>query len=101
MQRLELTVATAALRSSKGTLSLKDQKRGRERREARHRVVSRVKRTSALAPFHVRNYRFQWPSDLLTSWAFEVENLVLGCSLRTGPAPGCRLPGRPFRSFCG
>src|ERR1700761_7628983 len=78
MQRLELTVAAAALRSSKGTLSLKDQKRGRERREVRHRVVSRAKRTSALAPFHVRNYRFQWPSDLLTSWAFEVETLVLG-----------------------
>jgi MFS family permease len=33
---------------------------------------------SALAPFHIRNYRFQWPSDLLTSWAFEVETLVLG-----------------------
>src|ERR1700761_4314380 len=78
MQRLELTVAAAALPFSKGTLSLKDQKRGRERREARHRVVSRAKRTSALAPFHVRNYRFQWPSDLLTSWAFEVETLVLG-----------------------
>ncbi len=31
-----------------------------------------------LAPFHIRNYRFQWPSDLLTSWAFEVETLVLG-----------------------
>lgn len=26
----------------------------------------------------MRNYRFQWPSDLLTSWAFEVETLVLG-----------------------
>jgi MFS family permease len=35
-------------------------------------------RTSALAPFDIRNYRFQWPSDLLTSWAFEVETLVLG-----------------------
>jgi len=33
---------------------------------------------SALAPFRIRNYRFQWPSDLLTSWAFEVETLVLG-----------------------
>jgi MFS family permease len=31
-----------------------------------------------LAPFHIPNYRFQWPSDLLTSWAFEVETLVLG-----------------------
>ncbi|MHC2844392.1 MFS family permease [Bradyrhizobium diazoefficiens] len=34
--------------------------------------------TSALAPFRIRNYRFQWPSDLLTSWAFEIETLVLG-----------------------
>jgi MFS family permease len=40
--------------------------------------LSEPARRSALAPFRVRNYRFQWPSDLLTSWAFEVENLVLG-----------------------
>ena len=40
--------------------------------------MSGAGRTSALAPFHIRNYRFQWPSDLLTSWAFEVETLVLG-----------------------
>src|SRR5690348_528749 len=31
-----------------------------------------------LAPFHVRSFRFQWPADLLTSWAFEMENLILG-----------------------
>jgi MFS family permease len=35
-------------------------------------------RSSALAPFRIRNYRFQWPSDLLTSWAFEMETLILG-----------------------
>ena len=40
--------------------------------------MSRGARPSALAPFRIRNYRFQWPSDLLTSWAFEVETLVLG-----------------------
>jgi MFS family permease len=40
--------------------------------------VSTTARRSALAPFRIRNYRFQWPSDLLTSWAFEVETLVLG-----------------------
>jgi MFS family permease len=40
--------------------------------------LSGAARISALAPFHIRNYRFQWPSDLLTSWAFEVETLVLG-----------------------
>jgi MFS family permease len=40
--------------------------------------LSEPARTSALAPFSIRNYRFQWPSDLITSWAFEVEALVLG-----------------------
>lgn len=34
--------------------------------------------TSALAPFRVRSYRFQWPADLLTSWALEMEFLILG-----------------------
>src|SRR5215471_13351349 len=33
---------------------------------------------AALAPFRIRNYRFQWPADLFTSWAFEMEVLVLG-----------------------
>ncbi|MGH6619529.1 MAG: MFS transporter, partial [Alphaproteobacteria bacterium] len=33
---------------------------------------------SSLAPFRVRSYRFQWPSDLFTSWAFEMETLILG-----------------------
>ena len=32
----------------------------------------------ALAPFRVRNFRFQWPADLLTSCAFEMETLILG-----------------------
>src|SRR5436309_3074576 len=40
--------------------------------------VSAVARPSALAPFRIRNYRFQWPADLLTSWAFEMETLILG-----------------------
>jgi MFS family permease len=40
--------------------------------------LSGVARPSALAPFRIRNYRFQWPADLLTSWAFEMETLVLG-----------------------
>lgn len=31
-----------------------------------------------LAPFEVRSYRFQWPADLLTSWAFEMETIILG-----------------------
>ena len=33
---------------------------------------------NVLAPFRIRSYRFQWPADLLTSWAFEMETLVLG-----------------------
>lgn len=33
---------------------------------------------SALAPFRSRSYRFQWPADLLTSWAVEMEFLILG-----------------------
>jgi MFS family permease len=40
--------------------------------------LSELARPSALAPFRIRNYRFQWPADLLTSWAFEMETLVLG-----------------------
>src|SRR5262245_16821384 len=35
-------------------------------------------RPSVFAPFRVRNFRIQWPSDLLTSCAFEMETLILG-----------------------
>lgn len=35
-------------------------------------------RLAPLAPFEVRSFRFQWPSDLLTSLAFEMETLILG-----------------------
>lgn len=35
-------------------------------------------RPSALAPFRVRSYRFQWPADMFTSWAFEMEILIVG-----------------------
>ena len=34
--------------------------------------------SAMLAPFQVRSFRFQFPADLLTSWAMEMENLVLG-----------------------
>ena len=30
------------------------------------------------SPFAVRSFRFQWPADLVTSWAFEMEALILG-----------------------
>ncbi len=33
--------------------------------------------TGALAPFHHRSYRFQWMADLSTSWAFEMETIML------------------------
>jgi predicted MFS family arabinose efflux permease len=35
-------------------------------------------RLSVPTPFRIRSYRFQWPADLLTSWAFEMEALILG-----------------------
>jgi MFS family permease len=35
-------------------------------------------RSSTFAPFSVRAFRFQWPADLATSWAFEMETLILG-----------------------
>jgi len=31
-----------------------------------------------LAAFRIRSFRFQWSADLLTSWAFEMETLILG-----------------------
>jgi predicted MFS family arabinose efflux permease len=31
-----------------------------------------------LGAFKIRSFRFQWPADLLTSWAFEMETLILG-----------------------
>ena len=40
--------------------------------------MSGLSRSAALAPFRVRSFRFQWPADLLTSWSFEMEMLILG-----------------------
>ena len=40
--------------------------------------MSAIIRASTLAPFRIRSYRFQWPADLATSWAFEMETLILG-----------------------
>src|SRR5215207_6911430 len=40
--------------------------------------VSGVARFAMLAPFATRSFRFQWPADLLTSWAFEMETIILG-----------------------
>ena len=41
------------------------------------RAVSGVARFAMLAPFATRSFRFQWPADLLTSWAFEMETIIL------------------------
>ncbi len=49
-----------------------------ERDETRRRILSAPARHSALTPFRIRNYRFQWPADLFTSCAFEMETLILG-----------------------
>ncbi len=35
-------------------------------------------RSQLLAPFEVRSFRFQFPADMLTSWAIEMEILILG-----------------------
>lgn len=40
--------------------------------------VSLIARVPALAPFRIRSFRFQWPADLLASWAFEMEGVILG-----------------------
>jgi predicted MFS family arabinose efflux permease len=45
--------------------------------------VSTSARAPALAPFGVRSFRFQWPADLATSWAFEMEALILGWYILT------------------
>jgi len=37
-----------------------------------------VARPAFFAPFSVRSFCFQWPADLLASWAFEMEVLILG-----------------------
>jgi Na+/melibiose symporter-like transporter len=40
--------------------------------------VNLIARVPALAPFRIRSFRFQWPADLLASWAFEMEGVILG-----------------------
>ena len=40
--------------------------------------MSLIARVPALAPFQIRSFRYQWPADLLASWAFEMEGVILG-----------------------
>lgn len=35
-------------------------------------------RWPVLEPFRTRSFRFQWPADLCTAWALEMETLILG-----------------------
>lgn len=37
-----------------------------------------ARRAGTHSPFAIRSYRFQWSADLMTSWAFEMETLILG-----------------------
>ena len=37
-----------------------------------------MSKTSALAPFRTRSFRYQWPADLCIAWALEMETLILG-----------------------
>ena len=41
-------------------------------------VNKAAKKSSALEPFSVRSFRFQWPADLAASWGFEMEALIMG-----------------------
>ncbi|RTZ61981.1 MAG: arabinose ABC transporter permease, partial [Gammaproteobacteria bacterium] len=48
-------------------------------RSAEHRLnYSTVRLPKFLSAFRIQSYRFQWGSDLLNSWAFEMETLILG-----------------------
>ena len=40
--------------------------------------MSAIPRASALAPFQVRSFRYQWPADLATSFALEMDIIILG-----------------------
>jgi MFS family permease len=37
-----------------------------------------VNQIPSLAPFRTRSFRMQWPADLCTAWALEMESLILG-----------------------
>ena len=59
---------------------------------ASNQATSQIASGASLAPqrrggildaFQVRSFRFQWPSDGLTIWAFEMETLVLGWYILT------------------
>lgn len=51
--------------------------RQQRRPEETTKTVIALSRVPALAPFQIRSFRFQWPADLLASWAFEMEGVIL------------------------
>ena len=53
--------------------------------------MSASARVPALAPFRIRAFRFQWPADLTTSWAFEMVTLILGWYVLTETGSGLLL----------
>lgn len=52
-------------------------RKGKRNHARQSRQVRAATRAPLLAPFRQRSFRFQWPSDLATSWAFEMETLIL------------------------
>jgi MFS family permease len=46
-------------------------------------VIGRNSRPALLAPFQVRDFRCQFPADMLTSWGIEMEVLILGWYILT------------------
>lgn len=63
--------------------------------------MSTVQTASALAPFRVRSFRFQWPADLLTSWASEMEIIILGWYVLTETGSVLLLTAFASLSFLG
>jgi len=46
-------------------------------------VSGRNSRSALLAPFQIRDFRCQFPADMLTSWGIEMEILILGWYILT------------------
>lgn len=59
-------------------MTRKDYGNHRQLRLGRHRSMAVPDWMPAQSPFAIRSYRFQWSADLMTSWAFEMETLILG-----------------------
>jgi Na+/melibiose symporter-like transporter len=47
-------------------------------RSVRHTISGLKRGITALEPFESRSFRFQWPADLCTAWALEMEAIILG-----------------------